>query len=316
LTADKPSRITDVDQRSSSLHDDRRRSRTTGRRMTAHIYSYGELATLAREENFPVAMRLLPRDVREKLMAVYGFARLVDDVGDEATGDRLAMLDQLEVELERAASGTAEHPIFCRLSPVLAELDVGLAPFRSLIEANRRDQSTTSYETFDQLIGYCMLSAAPVGRIVLSIFDATSPARVARSDQVCIALQLIEHLQDVGEDLRRGRRYLPSEDLQRVDCPAEDLTGHRATPAVKRLIELESVRARVLLANGVPLAATLPARPRAAIAGFVGGGLAALDAIARADYDVLAHRCRPRKVDVARRALVGYMSACRGGVEQ
>lgn len=281
--------------------------------MTAHIDSYDVLATMAREENFPVATRFLPKDVRAKLMAVYEFARLVDQVGDEALGDRLAILDELEAELGRAANGTAQDPVFRRLSPVLDQLDVGLAPFKSLIDANRRDQLVTSYETFDDLIAYCMLSAAPVGRIVLSIFDATSPDRIAQSDRVCIALQVIEHLQDVGEDVERGRRYLPAEDLQSVGCPEADLARSRATPAVKRVIELESDRARDLLASGVLLAATLPTRPRIAIVGFVAGGRAALDAIARADFDVLAHRCRPRKIDVARHVLAGYASACRGG---
>ena len=194
------------------------------------------LADRARQENFPVASFLLPRDERTKLLAVYAFARLTDDVGDEADGDRLRQLDAIERELDAAAAGTARHPVFTQLEPILPELDCGLAPFRDLIEANRVDQRVHAYATFDDLRAYCMLSAAPVGRIVLSIFSSTSPERVARSDEVCIGLQLVEHLQDVGEDAHRGRVYLPLEDLARAGSDPAELTAPAATAGLRRVI--------------------------------------------------------------------------------
>ena len=163
-----------------------------------------QLATKARNENFPVASRLLPRAVRANLMAIYGFARLTDDVGDEAEGDRLALLDWLEAELDRAASGRAIHPVLVQLTPVIRELDLSLDPFRRLIEANRMDQRITRYRSFGDLVDYCMFSAAPVGRLVLAVFGVSTSERIASSDKVCIALQLVEHLQDVGEDAATG----------------------------------------------------------------------------------------------------------------
>ncbi len=147
-------------------------------------------------------------------MAIYGFARLTDDLGDEADGDRLAMLDWLEAELERAAVGEADaSQCFGSSRPVIESLDLSLEPFRDLIEANRMDQRVTRYESFGDLVEYCMLSAAPVGRLVLAVFGVSTPERVALSDKVCIALQLVEHLQDIGEDARRGRVYMPAEDM-------------------------------------------------------------------------------------------------------
>jgi squalene synthase HpnC len=253
----------------------------------------------AAHENFPVATRLLPRDIRSELMAIYAFARLTDDIGDEAEGDRLALLNWLDDELTLAGEGRAIHPVFQRLTPVIQDLDLSLQPFRSLIEANRVDQHVTRYSSFDDLVDYCMLSAAPVGHLVLAVFKASSDQRIEWSDKVCIALQLVEHLQDVGEDARRGRIYLPMDDLEEFHCTEEELLGPSASPALRSLITKESHRARELLAAGPPLASSLPFRARLAVSGFVAGGLAAVESIERADYDVLSVRCRPSKRGIA-----------------
>jgi squalene synthase HpnC len=248
----------------------------------------------ASSENFPVASWLLPHAVRADLMAVYGFARLTDDIGDEAPGDRLATLDWLEAELERAGRGAATHPVLRRLSTTIAARDLSLQPFRDLIDANRQDQRVRRYETFDDLVGYCRLSANPVGRLVLAVFGRSTPDRVALSDDVCTGLQVVEHLQDVGEDIRQNRIYLPLEDLRAEGCDEDELNARTASPALRRVIATEGARARRLLRSGGPLAASLPWRERVAVAAFAGGGLAALDAMERAHFDVLATRCRPQ----------------------
>jgi squalene synthase HpnC len=267
------------------------------------------IASKARNENFPVASHLLAPAVRENLMAIYGFARLTDDIGDEAAGDRLAHLDWLEAELERAALGTASHPVLRRLTGLIRGLELSLDPFRDLIEANRIDQRVTRYRSFGDLVGYCMLSAAPVGRLVLEVFGVSSAERIALSDEVCIALQVVEHLQDVGEDAGHGRVYLPSEDMERFGCSEAELLGSESSPALRRLVAMEVSRARGLLAAAVPLAASLQFRPRAAVVSFGAGGLAALDSIEGAGYDVLGHHCGPRKLAFARRALSGLLAA-------
>jgi squalene synthase HpnC len=242
-------------------------------------------------------------------MAIYGFARLADDIGDEAEGDRLELLDWLEVELERAAAGAASHPVMQRLSPVISALGLQLDPFRSLIEANRMDQCVKRYETFDDLVGYCMLSAAPVGRLVLAVFGASTPDRIALSDRVCIGLQIVEHIQDVGEDARRDRVYLPTEDLVRWNCDESDLLASSSTPAVRSVVFEEAGRARALLGSAIPLARTLGVRARIAVCGFAAGGLAALDSVDVAGGDVLATQCRPRPTTFARRAVAAVVSA-------
>jgi squalene synthase HpnC len=247
----------------------------------------------AGSENFPVASRLLPRATRTHLLALYGFARLIDDAGDEAQGDRLALLDELESDLERAWQGTARAPLIARLEPTIVACQLPIDPFRRLIEANRRDQVKHRYETFDELLGYCALSANPVGELVLRVFGAATPERLRCSDAICTALQLTEHWQDIAEDYGRGRIYLPAADLERYAVAEAELGAATPTPAFKRLLAYEVDRTRELLEQGSPLVGMLRGRPSFAVAAFAAGGRAALTAIRRAGYDVLGSRPRP-----------------------
>jgi squalene synthase HpnC len=238
-------------------------------------------------ENFPVASRALPRAVRADLLAIYGFARLVDELGDSFAGGRLAALDWLEGELERAYAGRAEHPLLVALEPTLRSHELPRDPFLRLIEANRVDQRTASYDTWEQLRAYCALSADPVGELVLRVFGVATPERIALSDSICTALQVIEHCQDVREDRLAGRVYLPREDLERFSCAPTDLDASPASGPLRAVLAFELRRARALLAAGAPLIDALHGRPRLAVAAFVAGGRAAAEAIARVEYDVM-----------------------------
>ena len=266
---------------------------------TVHAPEPQTVMAQARHENFPVASLLLGKPAREHLLALYGFARLVDDAGDEAAGDRLALLDELEADLERVWGGAPRNPLIARLQPAVSACGLQIEPFRKLIEANRRDQTIDRYDTFGDLLGYCELSANPIGELVLRIFAVATPERRALSDKVCSALQLTEHWHDVGEDYARGRIYLPLEDLRRFGVPEADLGASAASPALCSLIEFEVRRARELLDEGAPLVRTLSGRPKLAVAAFVAGGRSALQAIERARYEVLGSSPRAGR---ARRA--------------
>ena len=241
--------------------------------------------------------------MRRDLFALYGFARLADDIGDEYEGDRFAALDALEAELDRAYAGRARHPLLVRLQPVLREHRLPRAPFLRLIEANRFDQRTPRLKHFGELRAYCALSADPVGELVLHVFGQASGENVALSDSICSALQIVEHLQDVAEDFAEGRIYLPAEDLERFGCAEADLGRAPASPALRRVVAFEAARARELLRAGQPLVAQLRQPARMAIAAFAAGGHAALDAIERGDHDVTSRTWRPRKRDVLFRTL-------------
>jgi phytoene/squalene synthetase len=134
-----------------------------------------------------------------------------------------------------------------------------------------------------------------VGRIVLHVFGASSARRARLSDYVCTALQLAEHWQDVAEDTRAGRIYLPLEDMAAFGCAESDLAGSTAGPRLRALMAFQVVRASAMLNVGSPLISMLDGAARAAVAGYVAGGRAALAAIEHADHDVLAATPRPAR---------------------
>ena len=260
----------------------------------------GLQAVMARasSENFPVALRLLPKAVRGYLRAIYGYARLVDNLGDEYPGDRLAALDWVETQLDGLFTGAPRHEVFVRLAPAVARFGLDRRPFDQLLAANRLDQHRTGYADFDELLEYCQLSANPVGHLVLAVFEAATPDRLAASDQVCSGLQVLEHLQDVAEDSARGRVYLPADDMERFGVASEDLDAAAASANLRGLVAYEASRARAMLDQGKGLVASLRGSARLAVAGFVAGGLANLDALEAAGFDVLGttRRAGPARV--------------------
>jgi squalene synthase HpnC len=296
-------------------------------------------AAQASGENFPVALRLLPGRYRRRLEAVYGFARAVDDMGDEAPPDeRAQLLDELEADLGRlyqfqdpalreapaqaspaqaspAQDGTPDAGppgdgprigVVRALAAMVGECGVPQQVFADLIRANRQDQVVTRYPAFSDLAGYCELSANPVGRIVLYIFGAATPERMILSDRVCTALQLAEHWQDVAEDYRAGRIYLPAEDMERFGCAETDLAAPSAGPHLRALMAFEVERAGRLLDEGAPLVGNLRGSARVAVAGYVAGGRAALAAITAAGHDVLRATHKPRRGRLAKEMLRAY----------
>jgi squalene synthase HpnC len=245
-------------------------------------------------ENFPVALRVVPRQARDQLRRLYAYARFVDDVGDEAPGDRIALLNAVDEDVRRAAEGAAQlAPV--RAAVPLLEAGVPVQCLLDLVEANRIDQRVRSYETFDDLIGYCTYSAAPVGRVVLAVAAAATPDRIAASDAVCNGLQVLEHCQDVGEDARAGRIYLPQADLRAAGVRPEDLLAARTSPQLRGVVAQQVTRSRRLLDAGRGLVTSLSGWARVAVAGYVAGGLATADALERADFDVLARQVKPSK---------------------
>ena len=284
---------------------------TIGRSPAADARLPGEssILPLAARENFTVASLLLGRATRAHMTAVYGFARLVDQIGDEVDGDRLALLDDFEQDVHRVFDSTPRHPLLQRLAASVRACGLPRGPFLRLVEANRRDQWTRAYATFDELLEYCGLSANPVGELVLHVFGAATPERIALSDRICTALQLVEHWQDVREDFQRGRIYLPAEDLERFGVHANDLGRQTASARLRRLLEFEVGRARRLLDEGEPLVGQLRGRARIAVAGYVGGGRAALDAIVAADHDVLPGAPRANRRRRVGRTLQALRSA-------
>jgi squalene synthase HpnC len=254
-------------------------------------------------ENFPVAMRWLPRAIRCDLVAVYGAARLIDEAGDAAAGDRSALLDAVEADLHAAFAGRARHPLLRRLTPLASARRLAPEPFVRLIEANRFDQRSPDLASWGDLVAYCALSAQPIGELVLSVFDQASPENLRDSNEVCTALQVLEHCQDVAEDARARRCYLPAEDRAWFGCSAADLMRAPAPEGLRRTVALQVGRARELLARGSALCRRLRGLARPVVAGYVGGGWATAAALERARFDPNSTPVRPARLATLRHAL-------------
>jgi squalene synthase HpnC len=263
-----------------------------------------EIAARAAGENFPVGSVLFPRPLRPHIRALYCYARLVDELGDAYEGDRLAALDQLEQEVDAAFTGAATWPVLRNVQPTILEFDLPREPFLRLIEANRIDQRVSEYETWADLKHYCAHSADPCGRLVLGVLRRLGePELVAASDSVCTGLQLVNFLQDVPRDLELGRVYLPVEDRRTFGDPALD----RPSEDLRALLRFEAARAAELLAAGDVLRTGIGGRLGRAVALFARGGLAALDALESAGWDIFSRRPRPSRVRLAREAAVALV---------
>jgi squalene synthase HpnC len=265
------------------------------------------VAKRARGENFPVASLAFSRELRPHIRALYGYARLVDILGDELEGGseaRLAALDELEREVEACYAGAPAWPVVVDVQPTILKFDLPREPFLRLIEANRMDQRISEYETWEDLKHYCVHSADPCGRLVLGVLGRLDDDEaVALSDDVCTGLQLVNFLQDVPRDLALGRIYLPAEDRRRFAVTELD----RPNEPLRRLFAFEAERARGLLASGGTLGRRLGGRTGRAVAAFARGGLAAVDSLERARYDVFSQRPKPSRARLARAAMRAFV---------
>jgi squalene synthase HpnC len=258
-----------------------------------------EVAARAAGENFPVGSILFPRALRPHVRALYCYARLVDELGDSLDGDRLAALDELEREVDELYGGEPTWPVLRNVQPTVREFDLPREPFVRLIEANRIDQRVSEYGTWDELKWYCVHSANPCGRLVLGVLRRLDDQQaVAFSDDVCTGLQLVNFLQDVPRDLELGRIYLPREDRDTFGEPPLD----RPSPELRDLLRFEAARASRLLRSGDDLRELIGGRLGRAVALFARGGLAALEALEAADWDVFTRRPRPSRSRLAREA--------------
>jgi len=253
-------------------------------------------------ENFTVATRLLPRELRQHFCNVYAYCRWADDLADE-TGDAsesLKLLAWWEAELRDCFDGTTRHPVFVALADTIAKFEIPIEPFVDLLVAFRQDQRVTRYERFEQLLEYCRYSANPVGRLVLYLGRCHTPQRVRWSDSICTGLQLANFWQDVARDFDAGRIYLPLAECRRFGYDESHFSRRECSEAFRRLLAAQVEQAGGLLREGTPLIAQLPSELRLSVALFQRGGLAILNAIRRRDYDVWTARPTLSKMEKLR----------------
>jgi squalene synthase HpnC len=261
-------------------------------------------------ENFTVLSWLAPHRIRQHLANVYAYCRTVDDIGDEADGGRLALLDAYESQLDRAYQGTPNHPVLVALAETIAAFDLPKDLFRRLIEANRIDQRCHRHPDFASLLDYCAYSANPVGRLVLALRGYRDEERAVLSDATCTGLQLANFWQDLRRDFSAGRVYLPQDEMSEYGVRDSDLAADAASPALRRLTLKQVARARSYFEAGLPLLSRVSGGLRVELALFTGGGLAVLDRIEAQAGDTLQQRPTVGRV---RKAAIFWTALARTG---
>lgn len=280
---------------------------------------------MSRDTSFYYSFLVLPPRKRNAIIAVWDFCRAVDDAVDEVipepewrhglSGEARAcaerQLAMWRAELDACycaacgAGAAAPRTEQARaLQPFIHEFDLPRAPFEQLIDGVAMDLAHVRYPTFDALAEYCRRVASTVGLICIEIFGYRDPGARAYAVNLGVALQLTNIIRDVAADLRRGRLYLPAEDLARFGVAERDLEAGTVTPAIRNLLRFECERAREYYRRA---SADLPrGDARSLVAAEIMGGIyfGILQRIERAGYDVFSRHIRvprPHRASIALR---------------
>ncbi|HEV2978995.1 MAG TPA: squalene synthase HpnC [Casimicrobiaceae bacterium] len=257
--------------------------------------------SVAHYENFPVASRLVPASLRAAVVAIYRFARAADDIADEGTeppATRLAQLDAYATMLDCIERGEvpAVEP-FVELAAAIDRHALPLRPFHDLLSAFRQDVLKPRYASFDEVLDYCTRSANPIGRLLLHLYHIHDAEELRHADAICTGLQLTNFWQDIALDWRKGRVYLPGEDLDRFGVSEAQIAESRCDERWSQLLEFEVARARALLEAGRPLTRALPLRLGLELKFILAGGLRVLSAIDAVRGDIFRRRPQLRRRD-------------------
>ena len=256
-------------------------------------FAYCADITNAHYENFPVASLFLPQEKRPLIQAIYAFSRIADDYADESQeppGERLRKLDEWENQLQACYEGTSEHPVFIALGETVRRAEIPVELLNNLLAAFKRDVVQNRYETFEELLSYCVCSANPVGRLVLSIFGYRDETLFKLSDHICTGLQLANFWQDLAVDAQKDRLYLPLEDLKQFHYSVEEWKNGATGKNFIELMKCEIERTRTMFYDGAELPSLVNKDLQLELKLVWFGGMAILKAIEKNNYDVYNHR--------------------------
>jgi squalene synthase HpnC len=245
-------------------------------------------------ENFPVASLLLPSRFRHPVALIYRFAREADDFADE--GDlpdqvRLRQLDGFRHELHRIEAGAPPGiPWFSALAQIVGERRLPVDAFRDLLSAFSQDVAKKRYADYGEVLDYCRRSANPVGRLLLILYGNATTQNLAYSDAICSSLQLINFLQDIAIDYRKGRIYLPQDEMARFEVSEQQIAAGDVSGNWRAFIAFQIARARQMLYAGAPLGRILTGRIGLEMRMIITGGDRILTKIARVGGDVFRQR--------------------------
>ena len=262
------------------------------------VYSEAEAAEYTRwlathhYENFQVVSFLLPGHLHQDFYNVYSFCRWADDLGDEIgdSAESLRLLSWWRVELQAMFRGEAVHPVFVALAATVAKHQIPIEPFDRLIQAFEQDQVVSRYQTFDDVMNYCVNSANPVGHLVLYLCGYRDRDRQILSDYTCSALQLANFWQDVTVDLQKDRVYLPLELFQKHGYTVQELFDLKFDERFEHIMREAVYVAEDLFRKGLPLIRSVDRRLSFDLELFSRGGMKVLQKIRVQGYNVLKRR--------------------------
>jgi phytoene synthase len=268
-----------------------------------------------------LATLLLPRWKRRHVHALYGFTRYADEIVDDLAstldgpGQAAALREWGERFFAGLRGAPCQDPVLPAVLHTVRAFDLEVADFERFLDSMAMDLHTDGYATYDDLLGYMEGSAAVIGTMMAPILESSDPPGArTHARQLGLAFQLTNFIRDIGEDLERGRVYLPADDLERFGVTRADLAGAEATPAVRDLIAFEVERARAhyrAAEPGIELLAP-SSQPCVRVAFDLYGGI--LEQVERAGYQVLGRRVavpRHRRLGVAGRHLIAARAAAR-----
>ena len=254
-------------------------------------------------ENFPVVSFLIPKNLRKHIAIIYWFARTADDYADEGNfseAERLEKLNNFEYRTKQLINGKAESDYEFALANTIKERNLTVKNFYNLIKAFRQDVIKNRYKNFDEVIDYCKHSANPVGRLILELFDIRNEDAFYYSDKICTALQLTNFLQDVSIDYKKGRIYLPQDELDMLQITEKFFEDKENNHKLKQLVKSNVDRIQNIFDEGKKLFPLLSGRLKVEIIWTVAGGEEILDQIRKNDYNVLKNRPELSKVKMVR----------------
>jgi squalene synthase HpnC len=258
-------------------------------------------------ENFHVVSFLLPKELHQDFYNVYAFCRWADDLGDEIGDPKesLSLLAWWRSELQAMYRGAASHPVFLALEGTVDRHEIPIEPFDGLIRAFEQDQIVTRYQTFEDVFGYCVNSANPVGHLVLYLCGYRDSERQQLSNYTCTALQLANFWQDITIDLEKDRVYLPLDLLANYDYTVEELFALKYDRRFESTMR-DAVRvAEDLFQKGLPLIKMVDRRLALDLELFSRGGMKMLQKIRTERYNVLK-----RRPQISKAERVGILLQC------
>lgn len=261
--------------------------------MTAILeaYDFCEQVTRREASNFYWGIRLLPKDRRQGLSAVYAFARRADDIADQSGHPgRIEELKKLREELRRALAGDLTNPLMAAVADSVAKFSLSPKYLEMILDGTEQDISVSRYATFGALRDYCRLVASSVGLISLELFGCREEKARPMAENLGVAFQLTNILRDVGEDARRGRIYLPQEDLRSAGCLETDILAGTTTDAFLKVCAINAARARQHFESAHPLLLHLSSFARRTVAHMASVYCGILTRIESSRFPVLKRR--------------------------